>query len=382
MIQPARNFVRKISSSSPFMGNILRLAKLVKDMAVLGLNINRKRERRLLVIYDLSTQPFSIGDILVFQIGALVLLEEYKCDFVDFALVYNPQNPTSGDPAFASITEENCLYHLAGILPVAQVNPNLGSIFLFNSHAQLQDFVADNLKRYKVWPSLSNYVSRKYMYHTIFNEIITGHFNRYGKVPFLHSRTNMNVWALTFLKNNVYPAIPVTVQLRRNLSNPTRNSNYDVWLSFFDNCVDRYPVKFVVLCAESEIDERLRKCSNVIIAKDFRTNIEQDLALIDNGAMHIGAASGPGALAMFSDKPFFFLNTSEESILTIGCKRHGRLIRTDYHNEVQNFVTEAETVEMLSYEFERMWQAGGPGYWERKELENMNSETVQSAWLR
>ncbi len=43
--------------------------------------------RRLLVIYDFSSQPFSIGDILVIQEASLVLRQVAGVDRVDLALV-------------------------------------------------------------------------------------------------------------------------------------------------------------------------------------------------------------------------------------------------------------------------------------------------------
>ena len=63
-------------------------------------NANPK-ERRLLVIYDTSSQPFSIGDILTVQEGSLVLRERYHVDLVDFALVYDPKDPAASDSAFS-----------------------------------------------------------------------------------------------------------------------------------------------------------------------------------------------------------------------------------------------------------------------------------------
>ena len=93
----------------------------------------KKTDRRLLIIYDLSSQPFSIGDILIFQEASLVLRENFGVDTIDFAFVYNPDNPTNGDQAFSSITESNVVYHLASILPIVQVNQYLGSLFVFNS---------------------------------------------------------------------------------------------------------------------------------------------------------------------------------------------------------------------------------------------------------
>jgi hypothetical protein len=70
--------------------------------------------KRILIIYDLSSQPFAIGDILAFQEASLILREENCCADVDFAFVYDPAHPTVPDPALSSITADNCLFYPPG----------------------------------------------------------------------------------------------------------------------------------------------------------------------------------------------------------------------------------------------------------------------------
>ena len=120
--------------------------------------------RRLLIIYDFSSQPFSIGDILIFQEASLVLRERHGLGKVDFALVYDPQSPVVPDPAFKNVDTESFLFHLSSVLPAAQVNPHLGSVFLLDSHRQLERHVANNAEEYIVWPSRNQYASREYLF--------------------------------------------------------------------------------------------------------------------------------------------------------------------------------------------------------------------------
>ena len=51
---------------------------------------SNEKDRRLLIIYDFSTQPFSIGDILIVQEASLVLRENFDVHTIDFAFVYDP----------------------------------------------------------------------------------------------------------------------------------------------------------------------------------------------------------------------------------------------------------------------------------------------------
>ncbi|MBN2437584.1 MAG: hypothetical protein JXL20_03190 [Deltaproteobacteria bacterium] len=348
----------------------------------------RNADKRILMIYDLSAQPFSIGDILVFQEASLILREENKCAAVDFAFVYDPAHPAAIDPVLSSITEDNCLFHLASILPVAQVNPYLGSLLLFNSHVHLEHYVADNMERYHVWPSAGAYLSREYLYYRIFNELIAGYYRKNHAIPHLQSRPIMSSWAARFLNEHVFPDIPVTVQLRRNLVNPDRNSNYDVWLEFFAKCNRVYPAKFIVICGESEMDDRFKNCPNVVVAKEFRTHVEHDLALIDSAAIHMGAASGPGTMAMFSSRPYLLfassLDSSLKSLVNTGFIQTGHFTRAFFANSVQQFSVTAETLDVLIDEFQKMWMSLDLESWNKKLRQPLNDtgDLSSYSWLR
>ncbi len=343
----------------------------------------RKENRRILMIYDLSTQPFSVGDILTFQEAGLVLLEKYGCSAVDFALVYNPVNPAVPDPSFSSINEDNCLFHLASILPVAQVNPRLGSLFLFNNHDYLNRFVIDNMNLYFPWPSAWMYFSKEYLSYRIFNELLAEYYQKNNRLPVLNSRPNVRLWVFNFMRKHIFPSIPVTVQLRRNFINdPRRNSDYDVWFKFFSACNGRYPVKFIIIGSEAEMDERFKNCPNVCTAKDFRTGVEQDLALIESAVMHMGASSGPGMLALFGSKPFLLLNSPLEPLLTLGFTRHGNFAQAFFSSPVQQYSIVPETLDLLNEEFEKMWAAVDKEFWDKIMKQPLSYAPDTYTWLR
>ena len=324
---------------------------------------SNEKDRRLLIIYDFSAQPYSIGDILILQEASLVLRENFDVHTVDFAFVYDPKEPTNGDPAFVNITEENCLFNLASILPIAQVNPYLGSVFLFNSHAHLERFVIDNYDRYHVWPSAGEYIEKKYMYYDVFNTLLFNYYKERKTIPYLNSRPPLLSWANGFLREHILPSVPVTVQLRRNPVNKRRNSHYESWFTFFEYCENVYPATFVIICSKSETDERLRKYSNVLIAKDYYTSIEQDLALINASAIHMGAGSGPGAIAVFGAKPFCLFNTGIIWELHRGKVQEGDSNRMFFSSRWQNLFSGQETSDLLINEFKRMWSTVDLDYW-------------------
>lgn len=320
----------------------------------------RARRKRLLLVYDLSSQPFSIGDILTFQEVGLVLRESEGLGEVDFALVFDPESPKFSHPGFSSITEENVLYHLASVLPAAQVNQHLGSLFIFNSHHQLQHFIRSSAEQYSVWPPALKIAGKEYFYYTIFNDLLYGYYKKHGKIPYLRCREFLVEWAEGFYAKHVYPNVPITVQLRNNKKfGVNRNLNIDCWLEFFRYCEQKYPAKFIVICSRSELDERLRDCPNVIVAKDHLTDLEQDLALIQTAAIHLGASSGPGMMAIFGDKPYLLVNTDMVADEYRDTIVEDRFVRFFFSDPLQRLMYGAETTEVLIAEFERIWTEAG-----------------------
>jgi hypothetical protein len=325
---------------------------------------SREGERRLLVVYDLAYQPYSIGDIIHVQEAALALREIHDAGMIDFAMVYDHHDPSPIDEAYAGINRDNVHHYLSSLLPVLQVNAYLGSVMIFNSHEQLEKYVSDNKNRYVVWPSAGKYASGLYLNYLIFNEVLYGYYQIHGSIPSLTCRPFLRDAAFSFFYRHVWPDIPVTVQMRNNPSYGThRNAHIESWIEFFNGCRGRYPVKFVVICSLSEVDNRLRECSNVIIAKDQHTNIELELAMIHEAAMHMGSSSGMATMAEFNDKPYFIVNTDINLERYKGMIREDNFVRFFFASPFQRFSFGQETPELLAEQFERMMSTVDTGKW-------------------
>lgn len=317
-------------------------------------------EQALLLVYDFSSQPFSVGDILTLQEAALVCCAEKGLRTVDIALVYEPSRPVVGDPAFRHVLPEDFLFHLSSVLPAAQVNPLLRSLLLFGSHRELEKFVADNGERYVVWPTLGLYASREYLFYHCMDEIFQNHFAAHGHLPKLRSRPLAAQWAKNFLQTHApADAVPVSIQLRRNPKNPARNSDYESWKSFFAETAAACPAKFFVICGPAEIDPEFRKLLNVVLVKDHYTSLEQDLALIEACDIHMGASSGPGMIAIFNRSPYcFFGYDGQESRLKCLQREEGRL-KFSFAEKGQHLLQQIETPLAIRREFELLWRCRG-----------------------
>lgn len=261
--------------------------------------------KALLVIYDFISQPFSVGDILTVQAASLAVSEEEGCASVDIAMVFDKNRPVIRSPAYSHIDGETFFFHLSAILPAAQVNPKLGSLLLFDSHQKLEKYLADNADRYKIWPKISDYASREYLFYKCMNDVFSTSYQAYGHIPQLRSRTPAAQWAKAFLeRHNPSGEKTVSVQIRYNSQNPSRNSNYSAWENFFTDVSNENQAIFFVVCGPSELPARWRNIPNVVLVKDFHTTLEQDLALISACDCHMGASSGPGMMAILGQKPY------------------------------------------------------------------------------
>ncbi|GIW82750.1 MAG: hypothetical protein KatS3mg105_4557 [Gemmatales bacterium] len=334
-----------------------RLATLEKEADVYAdLNAAVGRKSRLLMIYDLSIQPFSIGDILMFQEASLILRQQLEVDRIDFALHYDVDRPACPDPAFSFIDADNLLTHMNMLIPAAQFNPYHGSLFVFDSREKLQRFVQQNADFYHFWPHGREFRNRRYLYYVIFNHLIHDHFERYGSIPRLGCRPLLRRWAEEFQRQYVQPHAMVTVQVRNNPRfHHHRNTRFEAWCEFFRHCRGRYPVKFVVICARSEVDDNLREHDNVLIAKDYATTVEQDLALVESSAIHMGASSGPGTVAWFNEQPYLITNSDIKPDLYRDIIEGDGVLRFRFARPWQWFTVKPETGEQLIRDFAQIW---------------------------
>ena len=304
------------------------------------------------------------------------------------ALLYEPKAPVGEGSVFhGHIESENVFFHLASVVPVAQVNPRLASLFIYDSREHLTRLVTDNADRYLVWPRADDFAIGEYLSPVVFNNLLRDFYAEFGRVPQLGCRPFLLDWASSFYAAHVQPRVPITVNLRNNLQwDVHRNSHLDAWLEFFADCELRYRCTFVVICAKSEVDDRLRHCANVIIAKDYDTSIEQDLALIHSSAMHLGANSGPATMAWFGLKPYLMVNTSFESVSFFSAP--GMVVDADaetrrlwFATPMQRAAKAVESKALLARQFEQMWAAIDESSW-ISEAADSRPEVALSAWLR
>lgn len=325
---------------------------------------NAQITRRLLAVYDLSVQPFSVGDLINFQAGSMMKCTGYDLNAIDFCFISDPNRPPL-DPVFSRMMcDNNRLHNLFTILPLLQLNPRIGSIHVFDSYQGLQDHLTEHQAQYECWPTSEQLDTNSYSYYEIIELLEQCHRDKQS-LPRLSLPEALINWNAGFLRNHVAPLIPVTVNLRNNPHFHTyRNSDILAWTSFFNYCQDRYPVKFIVLCSRCEVFQELRSCPNVVVAKDHGTSLEQDMALIMSSAFHIGAASGPTMIPILSDKPYSIVNCgSILDILPSLVRKSEQVATFSFAGELQRIILVPETLDILMHEFEAIWHSRDWSNW-------------------
>ncbi len=346
----------------------------------------RGKPQRVLAVIDYSVQPYSIGDFLVYIIGSMVAAIQSGATKIDFCFISDPSRPPL-DPIMSKlVTEDNHYFHLMTFLPVVQLNPMLGSVFVFDSIDSYNNFISKYQEEYHLWPSSEQLKAGKYMYYDIL-KMVADHFIKFSSIPKISFNNNLKLWANNFFKINTIGTIPVTVNIRNNqYFHAHRNSNVEAWKEFFMTCSKKYKAKFIITCAASEIDERLRSVDNVVFSKDFNTNLMQDLALINFSAFHIGSASGPAILPVFDSRPYYIFNCDALPHLNLyqGSLEHAEEndLRFSFARELQSIGVSEETSASILKEFEKIWSsrdwtAHGAG---ERELPNLPSQQSPT-WL-
>lgn len=308
-------------------------------------------EKRILAIWDFRAVPYSIGDLIMLHGMTQIWRSIHQVDKVDICFVCDPRHPVR-EPGEQGVTPHNFHRHFPALVSTVYLNPHVGSFFLFDSHDQLEAFVSDNADRYRIWPALGDYVT-KYKTYKENIHYIQDFYQKNGFTPYLECRPAALEWAYSFYESCIRPEFPVVVHLRNNpLSDPFRNAPLDAWLEFFKACEGNFDVRFILVGALGEIDDRFRRLPNVLIAKDHQTTVEQDLVLVYTSLIFLGSPSGPGTMALLSKTPYVMFGSEKR--------------RFNFATDMQKLTFEPETAEALMEEFSSLFNRVDKLEWEER----------------
>jgi hypothetical protein len=393
MTSLSRKIKQQVRSIIKIARNLIRFSSWIMPALVRNSLVSGKENDRILLIYDTTHQPFSIGDFLVIQEASLALTRKFSAKYADIAVVYDARRPAKADKVFEGVVStDNVLLHLASMMPVLNLNPKIGSLFVFNSKTALENYLAKNIDEYlNIWPSCFDYGSGKYLNLYAFNTVLYDFFKKYADIPSLSSSAPLKSWALSFIHKNIYPKVPITINIRNNpMWDSRRNSRILEWVKFFRYAEKSYPdVIFIVICAKKEISEEFRGLSNVIFAKDFSTELDQELALIEVSAAHLGTNSGPAAMAYFNKNPYFIFSLPIDGIHHEHFEKKDMLVhvRGDifkfwFASDLQKFSSQPENIESLVSVFEEIYLSIDLKGWQISHPANFSIPMDRHSWMR
>lgn len=275
----------------------------VLSKVVLGLGANT---HEMAAVWDFRSQPYSIGDVILLYQVVNFLSFVRGIPHVKMLLIADPLEPARQSFVKLGVNAENYLDHIIKLLPVFMLGEKVTSLAIERSEEVALKEIADQSA--VVWPPAELVVSGIDLNNLSF-KLLNMLYEKYSVMPDLEIRKSLSQWAADFIIQKGEGRIAIAVQIRNTHSyNLSRNSNMAAWLELFEYSEKSLPVTFFVICAASEIDDRLRSRKNVVVAKDYRTTVDQDMALVKECSAFLGVSSGPGTIAFFGRKPYSIVN--------------------------------------------------------------------------
>ena len=159
--------------------------------------------------------------------------------------------------------------------------------------------------------------------------------------------------------------MPVVVHLKNNpREQGCSNANFDAWFTFFERCVLRYDVKFILVGNETT-DQRILGLPNVLVAQGVEGNLSRELALIQTALAFMGMASGPCNMAVFSDVPYVIFKNPDHHVRETALEL-GQADRFPFAVGFQKLLREFETADRLMSEFRLLYTSSSRQDWERR----------------
>lgn len=341
-------------------------------------------EKRILGINDFQVTDVAIGNMLEFQIRLLCEAYINKVDKIDIALVYNPEKPVSHWKYTSWINKDNFHQHLAELFPLLNINPKLGSVFIFNSKDELDFFLKTNNKRYIVCPSMFKYANNL-SYARDNYRFLVNFYKKERFLPQLELPRAANLWAKAFMKRAAKGKYVVTVNLRTNKFFAThRNALMEAWLDLFKYCEKKHEdVVFIILGRKSDKTEMFNSLSNVIFAPEYNINAQHTLSFIKNSLFYMASSSGPASFAILTSNISYAIVSFSAPDMHFNYDWFKPGVVLPWQDKkIHRFIWEKETSEILIREFESLFKSVDKGKWQKDlELESIDESILEWPYL-
>jgi hypothetical protein len=332
---------------------------------------NELENKRIMGVWDLGTLNPKLGSLLVFIEQLKIQQFVHKADYIDLCFIGDAGLTAAGNKEagrrngqLSILDKESCGQSLF-IKTLFDIDA-ITSYYQCDSLSGLEHFLSNSSYDYRVWTSKDGQVILNYDFDNTF--VVQDFFKKYFFIPYLSCRLELIEWAKNFFRSHVSTSMPVVVHLKNNPAEQhCSNADFDAWFAFFEACLLHYDVKFVLIGNE-RIDERIYSLPNIVIARDFESNLSRDLALIQKAAIYMGMASGPFQMALFSDIPYAIYKNpdhhAEAMRLELGTKD-----RYPFATPLQKIFRVVETKENLLSNFDSLYADVNRYYGDKRRIE-------------
>lgn len=316
----------------------------------------KETTQKILGIWNLDVFPLTIGGLIIFIQELQVQQIIHRVNSVELCILgkdiktacsYSIRDCSNIPSVIVGICDPSFSRLLSAISIIRDFS-NISRCYFVSSYTEFQRTFQNNNDSYILWPDINEgkfdiykYSNTRYLQQFFFNN---------GYIPIINCEEGTLNWVLHFFNMHVYPAVPVVVHLKNNLTTKNcSNADFNAWYGFFKHYVEKTGIKFI-LVGNEPIDPRILTLSNVVVTKNHESNISRDLALINQAAIFMGMSSGPCNIAIFSNVPFIIYKNPDHDVEEIKMEL-GKNIRFPFSTESQKILRMFETVENLIEEF-------------------------------
>lgn len=257
---------------------------------------NRDPRKRLLGYWDFNQRVSKLGDFITFLEFLNVLRHEFNIAAggknIDLCFIDDQTHHNASRQKFAKTQQfkEN-------LRSLAITNNDIGTISHFHSNSEFRRFYLQNKKKYIRWPPTTT--------GSVFADTNTlEKLSLQKPPPRLSLPANLLREASAFYRQHCQAAKPIVINVRVAQDHSLRNSNMQEIKVFLQQIGHDPRFKVIIICSASEIPTDFRTLPNILFSKDYFTDIEQDLALIQTSYLSIFPSSGMACFAWFADVPF------------------------------------------------------------------------------
>src|SRR3989344_5177561 len=342
------------------------------------------KERRILGINDFKVTDVAIGNMLEFQVRLLCEAHIHDVDKIDIALVYDPEHPVGHWKYTSWINKDNFHYHLAELFPLLNINPKLGSVFIFNSKDDFESFLNKNNELYITCPSIFKYANNL-SYARDNYRFMVDFYNKNKFLPQIELPKTANMWAKAFMKKYIGRKYVIAVNLRTNpFFAQRRNAIIDTWKDFFEYCLKKHKdVTFFILGRKSDTVGAFKELPNVFFTPEHNINMQHTLSFIKHSLFYMATSSGPASFAILStDIPYINIRFRAPDIsYNYNWFKPGTVLPWQ-NKEFQKLIWGKETPQLLIKEFEDLLGKVDKEKWKKElELDNVDESVLEWPYL-